>query len=259
MLHDAFLSQQEQFADMISAYPPELMAAFGGTADLFSPTGFLNFTYFSYVSVLLGFLAISMGSALLAQDEERGRLELLAAYPVSRLGIFAARLLAVLFRMVVILFLSWLGFVLFMPATGLAEVSAWQMTLPHLELLAFMFFFTGLALLLSQVLPARNAATAIAAAYLLAGYVIQMMLELDESLAGLERFSALHVIKGGYAIEGLNPSGMLSLLGFGLLFTVLAAWRFHRRDLRVSGEGSWPSWLRSPMEKNQRAKILVKS
>jgi hypothetical protein len=31
------------------------------------------------------------------------------------------------------------------------------------------------------------------------------MLELDESLAGLERFSALHLIKGGYAIEGLYP------------------------------------------------------
>ena len=33
---------------LVSAYPPELMAAFGGTADLFTPSGFLNFTFFSY-------------------------------------------------------------------------------------------------------------------------------------------------------------------------------------------------------------------
>ena len=42
LLHDAFASQQEQFTSLLSAYPPEMMAAFGGTADLFQPTGFLN-------------------------------------------------------------------------------------------------------------------------------------------------------------------------------------------------------------------------
>ncbi|MGE5222983.1 MAG: ABC transporter permease subunit, partial [Omnitrophica WOR_2 bacterium] len=87
LLHDAFISKQDQFSAMISAYPPEMMAAFGGTTDLFIPSGFLNFTYFSYVSVILGFFAVSMGSGLLAADEERGRLELPAAYPVTRLGI----------------------------------------------------------------------------------------------------------------------------------------------------------------------------
>jgi len=249
MLHDAFMTQEDQFSSMLSAYPPELMAAFGGTADLFSATGFLNFTFFSYVNVLLGFLAISIGSGLLAADEERGRLELLVAAPVSRTGILITRLLAVIFRMVVILILSWLGFVLFMPATGLAEVTAWQMVLPHLEQLVLMLFFTGLALLLSQVLPARSAATGIAAAYLLASYVIQMLQELDENLAGLERFSPLHVLKGGYAIEGLNANGMVGLLGLGLLFIVLAGWRFQKRDLRVSGEGNWPLWLQSPFKR----------
>jgi ABC-type lipopolysaccharide export system ATPase subunit len=47
-------------------------------------------------------------------------------------------------------------------------------------------------------------------------------------------------------IEGLNAGGILGLLGFGLLFIVLAGWRFQRRDLRVSGEGSWPGWMQSP-------------
>lgn len=242
-LYDAFVVQKEQFATMLSDFPPELMAAFGGTADVFEPTGYLNFNYFSYVMVLLGFLAISMGSGMLAVDEERGRLELLAAAPVSRLGIMIARLLATLFRGVIILILSWLGFVLFIPATGLAEVSAWQLALPHLEILALMFFFTALALLLSQLLPAHSAATGIAAVYLLAGYVIQTLLELDVNLAGLERYSPLRNISGGFAIEGLDGGGILVLLGFGVLFIVLAAWRFQHRDLRIAGEGQWPGWM----------------
>lgn len=243
LLHDAFITQQEQFTSMLEAYPPELMAAFGGTTDLFIPTGFLNFTYFSYVAVLLGFLAISMGSSLLAADEERGRLELITAYPISRLGVFTARLCAAILGMVLILILSWLGFVLTMPGTGLETVSAGQIALPHLELLAFMLFFAGLALLLSQVLPARSAASGVAAALLVASYVLKVILELDDRLANLERFSPLHYLKGGYAIEGLNLGWTLGLLAAGLLFIALAAWRFERRDLRVSGEGSWPNWM----------------
>ena len=247
-LHDAFVSQQEQFQSLISAYPPQLMAAFGGSADLFTATGFLNFTFFSYVTVLLGFLAISLGSGMLAADEERGRLELVAAYPLQRLGIFAARTLAALLSLVLILVCSWLGFILFIPGTGLAEVSPALLALPHLELLVLAFFFFSLALLLSQVLPTRSAASGVAIGLLLASYVLQVLLELDDRLASLEVFSPLHYIKGGYAIEGLNAVWLMGLLGVGLLFLLLAAWRFNRRDLRLSGEGSWQG-LRKPPKK----------
>ena len=43
-------------------------------------------------------------------------------------------------------------------------------------------------------------------------------------LASLEKFSPLHYVKGGYAIEGLNTGWILGL--------------FERRDLRLSGEES---------------------
>jgi ABC-2 type transport system permease protein len=243
MLHDAFISQQEQFNSMMSAYPPELMAAFGGTEDLFIPSGFLNFTFFSYAAVLLCFLAISMGSGLLSADEERGRLELVVAYPVSRMFILTASLAGVLLSSILILLLSWLGFVLTIPGTGLAEVSPVEMALPHLELLVLMIFFIGMALLLSQVLPMRRAASGLASGILLASYVLKILLELNDKLADLSRFSPLHYIKGGYAIEGLNAGWIMGLLGCGLLFIALAAWRFERRDLRISGEGSFPALI----------------
>jgi ABC-2 type transport system permease protein len=250
VLHDAFVSQQEQFNSLVAAYPPELMAAFGGVDDLFIPTGFLNFTYFSYVAVILGFMAVASGSGLLAADEERGLLDLQVSYPVSRLVLFSARLLALGCSMALILLLSWLGFVLTSPGTGLKEVSAWEYALPHLELLVFMLFFAGLALLLSQVLPSRSAATAIAAALLLGSYLMKVLVELDDNLVDLERLSPLHYIQGGYAIDGLNVSWLLGLLVLGLVFVTLAAWRFEHRDLRISGEGSWPAWMQIGKRKN---------
>ena len=147
------------------------------------------------------------------------------------------------------------------PGTGLQEVSSWQIALPHLELLVFILFFIGLALLLSQLLPSRAAATALSSLLLVACYILKTMLELDDRLEPLEKFSPLSYLKGGYAIAGLNANWLLGLLGFGLLFIVLAAWRFERRDLRVSGEGNWPTWTRlgkgskrgsAPLNQNDR-------
>lgn len=243
ILHDAFMESQEQFTGMLSAYPPELMAAFGGSANLFEPAGFLNFTYFSYAAVLLGFLAISLGAGLLSADEERGRLELVAACPVSRMGLFLARLLAAASAMAVILLLSWLAFVFTVPGTGLKSLSALDLALPHVELLAFMLFFGGLALLLSQVLPSRAAAAGVASAYLLASYVLYVLLQMDDSLEALKPLSPLHAIKGGYAVDGLDGAKVAALAALAVAFIALAAWRFEVRDLRVSGEGSWPAWL----------------
>jgi ABC-2 type transport system permease protein len=242
-LHDTFVAQQNQLRGLIAAYPPELMAAFGGTADLFSPAGYLNFTFFSYIVILVGFMALAAGSGLLSSDEERGRLELTAAYPVSRLGIFAARLAALLVTMSAILVLSWLGFVLTIRGTGLEKITPWEFALPHFELFAFMLLFASLALFLSQVLPSRGAATSLASAVLLTSYVLKVILEIDDNLASLERLLPLHYLKGGFAIEGLQAEWFwgLVVIAFGLI--ALAAWRFERRDLRVSGEGLWPAGL----------------
>jgi ABC-type transport system involved in multi-copper enzyme maturation permease subunit len=41
------------------------------------------------------------------------------------------------------------------------------------------------------------------------------------------------------ALEDLNWEHLLGLLGFTLLFTLLAWLLFERRDVRLSGTGSW--------------------
>jgi len=47
------------------------------------------------------------------------------------------------------------------------------------------------------------------------------------------------------ALEDLNWEHLLGLLGFTLLFTLLAWLLFERRDVRVSGTGGWkmPVWM----------------
>jgi len=44
----------------------------------------------------------------------------------------------------------------------------------------------------------------------------------------------------------LNSQWFLGLLGVAALFTLVAWWRFQRRDIRVAGEGGWqfPMWTK---------------
>ena len=45
--------------------------------------------------------------------------------------------------------------------------------------------------------------------------------------------------QGGLAIDGLNWTWLLGLLGCSVLFALIGWWRFRGRDVRVAGEGGW--------------------
>src|SRR5207302_6238091 len=130
---------------------------FGDASKLTSPEGFLSLAFFSFMPLVVGVFAVLAGSGLLAADEENGTLDLVLAHPVSRTALFLGRLLALATATAAILVLSWLGFVVAMTWSALA-VSPWALALPYLSLLALLFFFAGLALLLSMVLPSRRLA-----------------------------------------------------------------------------------------------------
>ena len=88
--YDSIAENAEQFQQMIELYPEELMAFFtgGSSFNFTTPEGFLSVEYFSFMPLVIGVFAILAGSGLLAADEERGVLDLVAAHPVSRTALF---------------------------------------------------------------------------------------------------------------------------------------------------------------------------
>ena len=68
------------------------------------------------------------------------------------------------------------------------------------------FFFFSLALLLSQVLPTRSAASGVAIGLLLASYVLKVLLELDDSLAAW-RYSPRCTTSRAACHRGVNSYG----------------------------------------------------
>lgn len=236
--YDTLMEQQEVVKQLLEQYPPELMAFFGGTSDFFTPAGYLNSYFFSYMSLIIGIYALLAGSGLLASDEENGTLDLILAHPISRMALFMGRLAAFLLILVLILAITWLGFILTIPATSL-EISPGQLVLPFLSLFAALAFFGMLALLLSMLLPSRSLASMVTGLILVASFFVVILATLDENLQDAVRLSPLYYYQGGQAVEGLNWSWFGGLMGLSLLFVLLAWGLFERRDIRVGGEGGW--------------------
>jgi ABC-2 type transport system permease protein len=235
---DIFTEQQGNLMQMIESYPPELLAFFGGdAAALQTPEGYLNMYGFSMLPLIVGIFAVMAGSGLVATDEEKGRLDLILAHPVSRTAFFWGRVLAFGAASLAIVVLGWLGFALMLGGSTL-DVSWVKMALPFLPLLTQILIYGTLALLLSTLLPARSMAAAIAGVVLATSYFVSSIANISEGLATVARFLPHDYYQGGDAIGGLDAGPLLGILAVSVLFALLAWWRFVRRDIRVTGEGS---------------------
>ena len=236
--YDLFQEQQADYVKVLENYPPEVAAFFGEMGDLASPSGYLNVYLFSLLPVILGIWAVSMGSGLLASDEEGGRLDLILSYPVSRAALFFGRLLAHVAGVVCVCLIGWVGAAILLGGSSL-DVSAIEIGLPFLPVLAQILVYATLTLLLSMVLPARRMASMVGGLVLVTSYVTASMGRIHEGLASVARLLPHHYYQGGSAMDGLDVVPFAALLGAGLILALLAWWRFERRDVRVAGEGSW--------------------
>jgi ABC-2 type transport system permease protein len=120
------------------------------------------------------------------------------------------------------------------------------LALPFISLFGILMLFGTLALVLSMLLPSRRMAAMTSGILMVASYFITALAQLDSRLKQFAKLSPMNYYQGGLAIDGLKWGWIAGLLGFSLLFVLIAWWRFERRDVRVAGEGSWrmPDFLR---------------
>lgn len=238
--YDTLAQQREQFEQLMKSYPPELLAFFGDLSEFaVTPESYLSVEFFSYMPLVLGIFAVLAGSGLLAGDEEKGTLDLLMAYPVSRTAVFTGRLLTFFAATVAILAVAWLGLILPASRSSSLDIGWGEMALPFLSLLAVVFLFGTLGLFLSMALPSRRLAAMASGFLLVASFFITGLARINKDLEAVARLSPLNYYQSGDAIRGLNGEWFVGLLAAAAIFAGVAWWRFERRDVRVGGEGSW--------------------
>lgn len=236
--YDTLAEQQESLKQLLSNYPPEMMAFFGDMTQMFTPEGYLTVEFFSYLPLILGVFSALAGSGLLVGDEENGLMDLLLAHPVSRTAFFTGRLLALIATLLGVLGLAWGGLVLGLQWSSI-ELTPAQLLRPFLGLFAVLSLFGALALALSLLLPSRRLAATTAGLSLVASFFVTSLARVNADLETLAKFSPLNYYQSGQAIREVNGQWLGGLLACAALFTLIAWWRFERRDIRVAGEGSW--------------------
>jgi ABC-2 type transport system permease protein len=237
LLYDP-MTEIEGLEELLLSYPPELMAFFGDVTLSTTPAGFLDTWFFSYMTLFIGIFAISVGANLVASDEEKGILDLLLAYPVSRTAFIWARLLGFMAALAIILLVVWLSWAI--PSGGTQLNLTWiELLRPFFSLFAILLLFGTLALLMSMLLPAARIAGMLSGGLLVANFLLIGLANLNDDLEAVVKFTPLYYYQGGGAISGLDWGWFIGLLVASLLFA-LAAWQlFQRREIRVGGERSW--------------------
>jgi len=231
--------QGDRLQQMIANYPPEFLAFFGGDANVaFTPTSFLKMYAFSMLPIIVGIFAILAGSGLIASDEEHGRLDLIMAHPVGRPAFFFGRFLGLSGAALSIMFLGWLGFCILLGNSSLG-FNWGQLAAPFLALLAQILLYATLALLLSMLLPARSLAAMISGAIMIISYFLSSLSFMNERLEIVARTLPYHYYQIVMSFREMNLTWLFSLLGVSLVMVLLAWVCFIRRDIRLSGEGSW--------------------
>jgi len=100
-------ADMEALNEVMSNYPPEILAAFGwDKMDLGSVLGFFAFT-FSFLQILISIQAANYGFSLVSIEERELTADFLVAKPVSRFKILTSKLFAALTGLIVTNVVLW--------------------------------------------------------------------------------------------------------------------------------------------------------
>jgi len=236
-MYDA-ITAIEGIDELLKSYPQDILAFFGGMAELTTPWGYLDIEYFTFINLIIGIFAIGVCVNLIVGDEEKGLLDLALAHPVSRTRLYWGRLMAFLTIIAAILLVSWLSLVIPSKAYGF-NLTPTEFLRPFLSLFAISIFFSTFALLLSFILPSTRIAGTFSGAMMVLNFLLIGLSGINPDLEPFMKFTPMHYYQGGYAIKGLEWGWFFGLLFGALLFALLAWIPFLKRDIRVSGEHNW--------------------
>lgn len=223
----------EDFEQLYSDMPEALQAMFGadGFTDFTSPAGFLNTYLFSMIlPFIFTGLAVSLGSSLLAGEEEDGLLDLVLSYPVRRrrlvlekIGAMEVSLLVVGVATVVVLLLAKEPVSLDVGLSGLVSAT--------LGSVLFALVHGLLALLAGAWRGDVGLATGVGWGVALFGYLLNILANIDDSLDWLAPFSPLHWATADSPVSGELPVSYLALVAAAAVLTASVVLVFERHDL----------------------------
>ncbi|MBA2377295.1 MAG: ABC transporter permease subunit [Rubrobacteraceae bacterium] len=218
----------ERMEQIMSAYPPELMDAFG-ISDFGTIEGFLHGQIFNLIPLAIAFFPILALSSAIAGAEERGTIDVLLGNPIPRwqlvVGSFFATAVSLLFIVAIMGGLMYGSAILMDVELDFAASVEGVLNLWPLSM-----FFGGLALLCSAIFHRRALAIAVPGFVLLAMYLADTLGRVSADLEVYRDFSVFYYY-GAAITDGIDWANFFGVSGVAVLFALLAIVVFRRRDI----------------------------
>ncbi len=226
---DAGMQLQKSFESL----PKAALGLFGGSADFFSPVGYLNSQiFFLMLPLLLTMLAVALGSSLIAREEQDLTIELLLSRPVSRSKLLFAKIIAGTGVLVVVSLISLITVVIAAHLFDLSSVPASAVALTTFNCFLLAYTTGAIAFLLSATGRARGAAIGVATVVGFGGYIISSLAGTVHWLHGPSRAFPFNYFQSEAILrQTYHWTSALYFLGVIVGCGILSYIAFRRRDI----------------------------
>lgn len=216
----------------IDSLPTSVQKAFSVT-DFSTLAGFLGGEYLNLLWPLVAAIfAILAASSLVAQEIERGTVELWLSVPASRASLYLGKLAALAAAIVGLAVISLVGIALGVFFAG-ESASVITFVATGCMLAAFGLAVLGIGALTSSFSSTRGRAAGIAGAVVLLFYLIRLVSSLTGTLDWL-RFGSLFTLfrpQHAFATGDVEIARLLALIGIGAVCATIGVVMFQRRDV----------------------------
>lgn len=227
-------SLESTMRQMSEGYPQEFLEALGiGGVNLSDPRGFLSAEFFSMEPLILGAFAVFAATGALAGEESAGTMEMLAALPLSRRGLFVRKSLGVAASAVGICALTSLGWIATVPFVDLHGV----LRLPALlgatfAQLSFVWSVGAVGLLLGAIAPTRSTAASWTGGMLIVWYLLVAIAGVVDVVEWLQYLSPYYYADlSAVLMHGVTPGHFAVLWLFNFVVTIAALRAFEAREI----------------------------
>jgi ABC-2 type transport system permease protein len=178
---------------------------------------------------------VLLGGGIIAKEERDKTTEFLMVKPVRRSAIITSKLLAALFNVIIINFVTLASSIAMVGVYNKGKNISGVIVMFFLSMFIIQLIFLALGAMLSAVIKNPKASGSFAVSILMISYIISKVTDLTDSLNALNIFSPFkyfsyeRILKG----EGLSPGISLLSLVLAAAFSVLTYFFYLKRDLKV--------------------------
>lgn len=224
----------ESFEDLFEAFPPELLSVFGieDAASLLTATGLVNSRLYAGIGPLIvAALGISLGTAAVAGEEDRGTLGLLLAQPVTRTQIIVEKFAAAAVLIALVMVALFLTLLVLDPVVDLGFSLAGLFG-ANATLGLFALLFCALALAVGSITGNRGVTIGVSAGATAALFVINGLAPLVDEVAWVAELTPFHWLQDPNPLaNGLDVLAVLLLAAVTAALVGTAVWGLNRRDI----------------------------